>query len=314
MRLIHGEGFSRLEREGIRLVIFENIISGAQALIEGVQELRLHFADDGAQAAAQIVTQLELCPGQLEPQWVHALRMVWSDSTVQAAYQRRMEFEEALPDSTAYFLNNLERISQRDYLPTDQDILYSRNPTRSILEYPFDLDRVTYNIVDVGGQRSERRKWIYCFEGVTSVIFIAAISEYDLNVTDPYSRRRYNGLQESIALFEQLLRHPAFLNSSFILFLNKSDIFEEKVLTSNIIDHFPEYSGPRRDAQRGAKFFEELFLSCVPQERRNRAGQADEPLIYVYATTATNTENIRHVFAAVKDTVLNKFLRSYTFF
>lgn len=34
-------------------------------------------------------------------------------------------------------------------------------------------------MVDVGGQRSERRKWIHCFENVTSIIFLAALSEYD---------------------------------------------------------------------------------------------------------------------------------------
>ena len=33
---------------------------------------------------------------------------------------------------------------------------------------------------DVGGQRSERKKWIHCFEGVTAIIFIVAMSEYDL--------------------------------------------------------------------------------------------------------------------------------------
>ena len=32
---------------------------------------------------------------------------------------------------------------------------------------------------DVGGQRSERRKWIHCFESVTSIIFCTALSEYD---------------------------------------------------------------------------------------------------------------------------------------
>lgn len=34
-------------------------------------------------------------------------------------------------------------------------------------------------MVDVGGQRSERRKWIHCFESVTSIIFLVALSEYD---------------------------------------------------------------------------------------------------------------------------------------
>jgi guanine nucleotide-binding protein G(i) subunit alpha len=35
-------------------------------------------------------------------------------------------------------------------------------------------------MVDVGGQRSERKKWIHCFEGVTAIIFCVAMSEYDL--------------------------------------------------------------------------------------------------------------------------------------
>lgn len=37
----------------------------------------------------------------------------------------------------------------------------------------------TCRMVDVGGQRSERRKWIHCFEGVKAIIFLTAINEYD---------------------------------------------------------------------------------------------------------------------------------------
>lgn len=36
-----------------------------------------------------------------------------------------------------------------------------------------------YSMFDVGGQRSERKKWIHCFEAVTSIIFCVALSEYD---------------------------------------------------------------------------------------------------------------------------------------
>ena len=39
--------------------------------------------------------------------------------------------------------------------------------------------RLFRRMVDVGGQRSERRKWIHCFENVTSIIFLVALSEYD---------------------------------------------------------------------------------------------------------------------------------------
>ena len=37
---------------------------------------------------------------------------------------------------------------------------------------------------DVGGQRSERKKWIHCFEGVTAIIFCVAMSEYDMMLAE----------------------------------------------------------------------------------------------------------------------------------
>lgn len=41
-------------------------------------------------------------------------------------------------------------------------------------------DAVSARMFDVGGQRSERKKWIHCFEGVTAIIFCVALSAYDL--------------------------------------------------------------------------------------------------------------------------------------
>lgn len=37
-----------------------------------------------------------------------------------------------------------------------------------------------FRMFDVGGQRSERKKWIHCFEGVTCIIFCGALSAYDM--------------------------------------------------------------------------------------------------------------------------------------
>ena len=81
---------------------------------------------------------------------------------------------------------------------------------------------------DVGGQRNERKKWIHCFEGVTAVIFVAAISEYDQTLFEADS---VNRMVEALDLFEEICGIPYFVDSSIILFLNKCDLFEEKVRT-----------------------------------------------------------------------------------
>jgi guanine nucleotide-binding protein subunit alpha, other len=64
-------------------------------------------------------------------------------------------------------------------VPTDQDLLRSRLRTTGITETIFDLGQLTYRMFDVGGQRSERKKWIHCFENVNCLLFLVAISGYD---------------------------------------------------------------------------------------------------------------------------------------
>ena len=52
-----------------------------------------------------------------------------------------------------------------------------------------------------------------------------------------------NRMQESLALFETILGYPWFQEASSILFLNKYDLFEEKVGKSHLSDYFPQYEG-----------------------------------------------------------------------
>ncbi|TKS78625.1 Guanine nucleotide-binding protein G(q) subunit alpha [Collichthys lucidus] len=180
-----------------------------------------------------------------------------------------------------------------------QDVLRVRVPTTGIIEYPFDLQSVIFRMVDVGGQRSERRKWIHCFENVTSIMFLVALSEYDQVLVESDNENR---MEESKALFRTIITYPWFQNSSVILFLNKKDLLEEKIMYSHLVDYFPEYDGPQRDAQAGREFILKMFVDLNPDS---------DKIIYSHFTCATDTENIRFVFAAVKDTILQLNLKEY---
>ena len=118
-------------------------------------------------------------------------------------------------------------------------------------------------LVDVGGQRSERRKWIHAFEYVTSVIFLVAMSEYDQKLLENNTENR---LEESIALFKTLMDSQYFSNSSIILFLNKKDLLEQKIKTSHLIDHFPSFDGPKRDIMAAQEFIRDIFVALGPEE------------------------------------------------
>ena len=73
----------------------------------------------------------------------------------------------------------MDRLFVKDYLPTDQDILRARLRTTGISETIFETGNFIYRMFDVGGQRSERKKWIHVFDNVQVVLFLVAISGYD---------------------------------------------------------------------------------------------------------------------------------------
>lgn len=52
-----------------------------------------------------------------------------------------------------------------------------------------------------------------------------------------------NRMEESKALFRTIVTYPWFQNSSVILFLNKKDLLEEKIIYSHVVDFFPEFDG-----------------------------------------------------------------------
>lgn len=79
----------------------------------------------------------------------------------------------------ASYYNSIDRLFAKDYLPNDQDVLRSRLRTTGITETLFELGQLRYHMFDVGGQRSERKKWVHCFEGVHCLMFVAALSGYD---------------------------------------------------------------------------------------------------------------------------------------
>jgi hypothetical protein len=82
-------------------------------------------------------------------------------------------------ENLPYFYANIDRVFQRGYQPSQDDILRVRSKTTGISETRFDMRDMIVRLFDVGGQRSERRKWASCFENVTSILFLVSLSDYN---------------------------------------------------------------------------------------------------------------------------------------
>ncbi|KAM6944602.1 guanine nucleotide-binding protein subunit alpha-14-like [Lycodopsis pacificus] len=298
MRIIHGGGYTDEDKKSYAKLVFQNIFTSMQAMTRAMEALSISFTDPQNQSHANSVLEVEVDKvEEFDQSLAVAIRSLWDDAGIQECYERRREYQ--LSDSTKYYLTDLDRISQPSYIPDLQDILRVRVPTTGIIEYPFDMENVIFRMVDVGGQRSERRKWIHCFENVTSIIFLVALSEYDQVLAECDNENR---MEESKALFKTIITYPWFQRSSVILFLNKTDILKEKILHSHVATYFPEFTGPQQDTKSAQEFILKMYQDQNPDKDKQ---------LYPHFTCATDTENIRFVFVAVKDTILRHNLKEF---
>ncbi|KAL3112473.1 hypothetical protein niasHT_015958 [Heterodera trifolii] len=279
MRILHSDGFSEEELLQQRSVVYSNTVHAMEELLRGMNMYKIGFTEPKGTECARVVMETIRNGEESEPfsdELAAAMKRLWADTALNTAtYSRRLEFH--LHDSAKHFLDSLDRISNPSYRPSQQDILLTRIKTTGIVEIQFLIKGVPFRVFDVGGQRSERKKWIHCFEDVNSVIFVAAISEYDQVLFEDETTNR---MIESMRLFESICNSRWFINTSIILFMNKKDLFAEKIKFISIRTCFKEYDGPQTYDDSIA-YIRSKYEALNANLRKT---------IYVHQTCATDTD------------------------
>ncbi|PVU93081.1 hypothetical protein BB561_003483 [Smittium simulii] len=296
MKLIYDNGYTTEERESYREIIFSNTIQSINVLIEAMSYLDIPLNNQSNEKYTSVLmnTSPQVDSDIFPSEAAEAIKILWADPDVQYCFSRSSEFQ--LNDSAQYYFNSIDRLSQPEFIPTNQDVLKSRVKTTGINETSFKVGELTYRMLDVGGQRSERKKWIHCFENVTAILFLVAISEYDQVLIEDET---VNRMQEALTLFDSICNSRWFSKTSIILFLNKMDIFREKLPKSPLNKHFPDYSGDNTIDDAG-DYILKRFVSL---------NQSDSKQIYTHFTCATDTSQIKFVMAAVNDIIVQNSLR-----
>lgn len=231
-------------------------------------------------------------------QHVEAIRILWQSNTMKDVWSKRAAVN--VIDSHKEYLNDLSRIAAPSYKPTAQDILLARVRTTQVVMERYRIDGIDFEMYDVGGQRSERRKWIDCFDHVDAVIFVAALSEYDQTLAEA---KRTNRMVEALELFRSVCNNRAFANTSIMLFLNKKDIFAEKIMYSDIATQrpFSDYAGPPKDFDHGVLYFIQKFKDCLIDDEFNDS--------FIHVTCATDTNNMEFVLDSTRTIIMTDNLR-----
>lgn len=344
MRIIHDNGFTQKELIMQRVYVFHNTVICMKQLVKAMTMFGLKVDKESNQEYVDRLLALDLtyanvqdvfCQDHFPEDFVQCIQCLWNDPGVQKCFEMRNQFP--LSDSAEYFFKNVQRFGIEGYIPTEADMVRIRVPTTGVNEYLLQLKKAKLSIVDVGGQDKERIKWINCFEGVKSIIFLTALNEYDmfrskvnkfgmdeieLFFTDKDQENRVNRMQESLALFKVITSLELLSDSSFILFFNKTDLFNEKIARFPLKETFADYSGPVDDCEAASEFIKQMFLTQAysllnsglntakkhstlsVQSHTRRSNLRNQKHVYSHFTCATDTENIKFVFNSVKHTIL----------
>ncbi|KAL5144775.1 Guanine nucleotide-binding protein alpha-1 subunit [Glycine soja] len=320
IKLLFQTGFDEAELKSYIPVIHANVYQAIKVLHDGSKELAQNDVDSSKYVISHenqnIGEKLSEIGARLDypcftKELAQEIERLWEDAAIQETCARGNELQ--VPDCAHYFMENLERLSDANYVPTKEDVLYARVRTTGVVEIQFSpvgenkRSGEVYRLFDVGGQRNERRKWIHLFEGVTAVIFCAAISGYDQTL---YEDENKNRMMETKELFEWVLKQPCFEKTSFMLFLNKFDIFEKKILNVplNVCEWFKDYqpvSTGKQEIEHAYEFvkkkFEELYFQSTAPDRVDR-------VFKIYRTTALDQKLVKKTFKLVDETLRRRNL------
>ncbi|KAF8828445.1 hypothetical protein HHX47_DHR3000144 [Lentinula edodes] len=253
MKLIHHGGYNDNERESYKEIIFSNTVQSMRAILDALPSLDLSLnPSNDARRATILALPLQLEVDVMPRDVADSIKGIWNDPAVKEAVRRSREFQ--LNDSAVYYFNSIDRMSG-------------------------PVGELTYKLFDVGGQRSERKKWIHCFENVTALVFLVSLSEYDQML---YEDESVNRMQEALTLFDSICNSRWF------------------VKTSIVSDYFPDYTGgDNYDA--ACEYLLHRFVSL------NQSAATKQ--IYAHYTCATDTQQIKFVLSAIQDILLQLHLR-----
>ncbi|KAI4236444.1 MAG: hypothetical protein L6R40_006154 [Gallowayella cf. fulva] len=168
--------------------------------------------------------------------------------------------------------------------------------TTGLYEVKFKMEPFEYAIVDVGGTRSSRRKWIHCMGGSDYVIYVADLNAYCQNLAEDHEA---NQMLESLQVFESITALSVMQNIPVFLFLNKADLFERTIIRHRISDFFPDYTGGS-DYWKACRYFADCYI---------RRDQRLPGKLHCYVVDSLDTNAFQNAWRQVQEKIVHHTLK-----
>ena len=179
-------------------------------------------------------------------------------------------------------MDNIHDLLNPDYILSNQEVIRGQIETTSLHRLSVDIDGSQFEFLDVGGVRSERRKWDQYYEAVDLVMFIVSLPGYyqclveDSNTVSlmvaffpidqvSHLRNPKTQMREALKTFESVTKAEPLKHTPIVLFLNKTDMFMNRLVDIPISDHFMNFKGGS-DYPQACEYFAQRFRKLDRRE------------------------------------------------
>ncbi|KAJ3386436.1 guanine nucleotide-binding protein subunit alpha [Lobulomyces angularis] len=288
IRLCNSVLFTGEEKEYFKKIIWENVYVSLKDLLRCAEMLGFTEKSQEYQENALFMKTFifDKKKKSFDPNVVRVMTSLWEDHDIKETFKRKSELKNMhIQDTAINFFNELDRILDVNYIPTDQDIVLCRRQTCNITETVLAVPKLgTIKFYDVGGQKHLRNFWVPYFEDSHAILFIAALSCFDQNMAEEEGTNR---MVDCISLFNIIVNNPSLQNITIVLFLNKVDLFKEKLKLTNVSDYFEDFKAPQSE-KSAANFFIEKFKGTTTRQ-----------LKYIHLTTGTDSKLMKKIIGTV---------------
>eukprot|EP00128_Syssomonas_multiformis_P010529 Colp12_sorted_trinity150504_noHs@33030 len=285
IRMVHKINFTPEEIENFAINLRRNTLSSMQTLIEACETLGPNFeTEEDKELVAKVKAIEESEDWHLPPEAADVITKLWNSAPIQAVLDKRDQFW--CLDNLDYYFENVHRFVEDDFVPDETDCVLARVLTTGIVTTEVKVEDMTYQIIDVGGQRNERRKWMHCFDNVNAIVYVVNLSGY---ATVLYEDHSINRMKESLELFEKTLNTDMFKNTPIFLLLNKKDLFESMLKKKPLTTVFPDFKGDSQNVIEA--------IDYVGEEYRKRL--TDRSRLHVYPVAARAKKDVKEVWEAI---------------
>jgi GTPase SAR1 family protein len=301
MKIIALGGFQDEEIRVHKEIVLQNVLVGIQELIKQAEKLEYNVDGENLKHC-RYFAQMHAIDTALNEKMGEKIKLLWNDPAIQRTWKAAPNFQLQMTHFD-YYMEHLDRISHEDYKPTNEDMLRARQRTTGEQMISFVIDKVGWDLIDVGGQKPERHKWeaiIESKESVSGVIFFAALDEFNMMSTEETGKTK---MDISLQVFRELLQSSALQERPFIpplLFLNKIDLLETKLKSeednNKFKEIFPNYTGGLTSA-----------CECVRERFQNPFPEIKIP---THNICALDTKLMGDVFTAVRTTIFDSRLNT----